>query len=204
MARLLDDLQILSPRPACSGSTVSGLDLVALAQDTTAAFRARADRAGSGWPVALPLPARGRRRPGPDRRGAGQPSSPTPSGTPPGRVGGGGGRAGRAGSPSPWPTAGPIDARERPSRPDRFAKSADSGGRAGAGHRQSLVQAHGGQITAESAPGRAPPCDSCSRLWKAHRFVGVTAYPCPAPLRACSIEGDVTGIPTEADGWVVW
>jgi signal transduction histidine kinase len=48
-----------------------------------------------------------------------------------------------------------IDARDLPHVFDRFVKSADSGGAGlGLAIARSLVEAHGGRITAESAPGQ--------------------------------------------------
>ena len=110
MARLLDDLQILSTAEAgVLRLHRERVDPVALAQDTTAAFRARADRAGVGLGLPRRRPGpRGRRRPGPDRRGAGQPPHQRHPAHPAGRVGARwwSGRR-RAGSPSPCPTPGP-------------------------------------------------------------------------------------------------
>ena len=181
MARLLDDLQILSTAEAGVLRLYrERLDPVALAQDTTAAFRPGRTGPGWRWPAAPPPRPRGRRRPGPDRRGAGQPPHQRHPAHPRG------GSVEVVVGPAPGGVAfavsdtGPgIDARDLPHVFDRFVKSADSGGAGlGLAIARSLVQAHGGQITAESAPGRAPPCGSCSGCGKLRRFVGVTAYPC--------------------------
>ena len=158
MARLLDDLQILSTAEAGVLRLYrERLDPVALAQDTTAAFRARADRAG----VALACRA----------------AAPVPEvDVDPVRIGEvlanlltnairhtpRGGSVEVVVGPAPGGVAfavsdtGPgIDARDLPHVFDRFVKSADSGGAGlGLAIARSLVQAHGGQITAESAPGQ--------------------------------------------------
>jgi signal transduction histidine kinase len=158
MARLLDDLQILSTAEAGVLRLYrERLDPVALAQDTTAAFRARADRAG----VALACRA----------------AAPVPEvDVDPVRIGEvlanlltnairhtpRGGSVEVVVGPAPGGVVfavsdtGPgIDARELPHVFDRFVKSADSGGAGlGLAIARSLVQAHGGQIAAESAPGQ--------------------------------------------------
>ena len=157
MARLLDDLQTLS-------RAVAGVlrlyrervDPLGLAQDTAAALRPRAERAGVSLDVrvtaAVPevdvdqvrigevlanlLTNAIRHTPrggavevvvGPDPAGV----AVTVSDTGPG-----------------------IDARDLPHVFDRFVKSADSGGAGlGLAIARGLVEAHGGRITAESTPG---------------------------------------------------
>ena len=158
MARLLDDLQTLSTAEAgVLRLHRERVDLAALAQDTAAAFRARADRAG----VRL------------DCRAAG----PVPEvDVDPVRIGEvlanlltnairhtpSGGAVRVVVEPAPGGVAftvadtGPgIDARDLPHVFDRFVKSADSGGAGlGLAIARSLVEAHGGRITAASAPGQ--------------------------------------------------
>jgi signal transduction histidine kinase len=158
MARLLDDLQTLSTAEAgVLRLHRERVDPVALAQDAAAAFRARADRAGVGL--------------------ACQATAPVPEvDVDPVRIGEvmanlltnairhapRGGEVRVVVSPAPPGVAfavadtGPgIDARDLPHVFDRFVKSADSGGAGlGLAIARSLVEAHGGQITAESVPGR--------------------------------------------------
>ena len=158
MARLLDDLQILSTAEAgVLRLHRERLDPVALAQDTTAAFRTRADRAGVGLAcrAAAPVPEVDV---DPVRIGEVLANLLTNAirHTPQG------GSVEVVVGPAPGGVAfavsdtGPgIDARELPHVFDRFVKSADSGGAGlGLAIARSLVQAHGGQITAESAPGQ--------------------------------------------------
>ena len=96
-----------------------------------------------------------------------------------------------------------IDARDLPHVFDRFVKSADSGGAGlGLAIARSLVEAHGGQITAQSTPGQGTVMRFVLRLWKTPPVRRGDGLPLSGTLRACSIEGDATGIPTEADGWV--
>jgi signal transduction histidine kinase len=157
MARLLDDLQTLSTAEAgVLRLHRERVDPAALAQDAAAAFRARADRAG----VAL------------EYRG-----SPVPElDVDPMRIGEvlanlltnairhtpRGGSVQVAVEPVPAGVAvavtdtGPgIDPLDLPHVFDRFVKSADSGGAGlGLAIARSLVEAHGGRITAESTPGR--------------------------------------------------
>jgi len=158
MARLLDDLQTLSTAEA--GVLRLYRERVApaaLAQDAAAAFRSRADRAGVGL----------------DCRAAG----PVPEvEVDPMRIGEvlanlltnairhtpSGGSVRVVVEPDPGGVAftvadtGPgIDARDLPHVFDRFVKSADSGGAGlGLAIARSLVEAHGGRIAAESAPGQ--------------------------------------------------
>jgi signal transduction histidine kinase len=158
MARLLDDLQILSTAEAgVLRLHRERVDPAALAQDAAAAFRARADRSGVGL----------------DCRAAG----PIPEvDVDPVRIGEvlanlltnairhtpRGGSVRVLVEPDPGGVAfsvsdtGPgIDARDLPHVFDRFVKSADSGGAGlGLAIARSLVEAHGGRITAESAPGQ--------------------------------------------------
>jgi signal transduction histidine kinase len=158
MARLLDDLQTLSTAEAgVLRLHRERVDPVALAQDTTAAFRARADRAGVGL----------------DCRAAGTVPEVDVD---PMRIGEvlanllsnairhtpRGGSVQVVVGPAPGgvafavsDTGSGIDARELPHVFDRFVKSADSGGAGlGLAIARSLVEAHGGRIAAESAPGR--------------------------------------------------
>jgi signal transduction histidine kinase len=158
MARLLDDLQTLSTAEA--GVLRLHRERVApasLAQDAVAAFQARAGSAG----VTL------------DHR----PAQEIPElDLDPVRIGEvlanllsnairhtpGGGTVTVTVDPVPGGVAfavsdtGPgIDPRDLPHVFDRFVKSADSGGAGlGLAIARSLVQAHGGRITAESTPGR--------------------------------------------------
>ena len=158
MARLLDDLQILSTAEAgVLRLHRERVDPVALAQDATAAFRARADRGD----VTL------------DCRAA----APVPEvDVDPVRIGEvlanllanairhtpRGGSVRVVVEPDPAGVAvavadtGPgIDPGDLPRVFDRFVKSADSGGVGlGLAIARSLVQAHGGTITADSQPGR--------------------------------------------------
>ena len=158
MARLLDDLQTLSTAEAgVLRLHRERIDPAALAQDAAAAFRSRADRAGVGL----------------DCRAAG----PVPEvDVDPVRIGEvlanlltnairhtpSGGAVRVVVEPAPGGVAftvadtGPgIDARDLPHVFDRFVKSADSGGAGlGLAIARSLVEAHGGRITATSAPGQ--------------------------------------------------
>jgi len=158
MARLLDDLQTLSTAEAgVLRLHRERVDPAALAEDAATAFRARADRAGVGL----------------DCRS----TAPVPEvDVDPLRIGEvlanlltnairhtpRGGSVQVVVSPDPGGVAfavsdtGPgIDARDLPHVFDRFVKSADSGGAGlGLAIARSLVEAHGGRITAESAPGQ--------------------------------------------------
>jgi signal transduction histidine kinase len=157
MARLLDDLQTLSTAEAgvlrLHRERVAPL---ALAQDAAAALRPRAGRAGVSLDVrgAAPVP-----EVDVDQVRIGEVLANlltnairhTPRG----------GAVRVVVSPAPGGVAfavsdtGPgIDARDLPHVFDRFVKSADSGGAGlGLAIARSLVEAHGGRITAESAPG---------------------------------------------------
>jgi two-component system sensor histidine kinase BaeS len=157
MARLLDDLQTLSTAEAgvlrLHRERVGPL---ALAQDAAAALRPRAERAGVSLDVrgAAPVPQLDV-----DQVRIGEVLANlltnairhTPRG----------GAVRVVVSPAPGGVAfavsdtGPgIDARDLPHVFDRFVKSADSGGAGlGLAIARSLVEAHGGRITAESAPG---------------------------------------------------
>jgi signal transduction histidine kinase len=158
MARLLDDLQTLSTAEAgVLRLHRERVDPVALAEDASAAMRARADRAGVALGCRAPAPV-----PevdvDPVRIGEVLANLLTNAirHTP------------RGGSvrvlvePDPAGVAiavsdtGPgIDARDLPHVFDRFVKSADSGGAGlGLAIARSLVEAHGGRITARSAPGQ--------------------------------------------------
>jgi signal transduction histidine kinase len=158
MARLLDDLQTLSTAEAGVLRLHRELvDPLSLAQDATAAFRARADRAGVGLDCRAPGPV-----PEVD--------------VDPLRIGevlanlltnairhtprGGSVRVQVEPDPAGVAVAvadtGPgIDPRDLPHVFDRFVKSADSGGAGlGLAIARSLVEAHGGRITAASVPGQ--------------------------------------------------
>jgi two-component system OmpR family sensor kinase/two-component system sensor histidine kinase BaeS len=158
MARLLDDLQTLSTAEAgVLRLHRERVDPLALAQDAAAAFRARADRAG----VALEC-----RAPGPvpevevDPVRIGEVLANLLTNairhTPPG------GSVRVVVEPDPAGVAtsvadtGPgIDPRDLPHVFGRFVKSADSGGAGlGLAIARSLVEAHGGRITAASVPGQ--------------------------------------------------
>jgi signal transduction histidine kinase len=157
MARLLDDLQTLSTAEAgVLRLHRERVDPAALAQDAAAAFRSRADRNGVGL----------------DCRAAGPVAEVEVD---PVRIGEvlanlltnairhtpRGGSVRVEVGPAPEGVAftvsdtGPgIDARDLPHVFDRFVKSADSGGAGlGLAIARSLVEAHGGRITAESVPG---------------------------------------------------
>jgi signal transduction histidine kinase len=171
MARLLDDLQTLSTAEAgVLRLHREQLDPVALAEDVVAAFRTRAERAG----VTLTCQAPG----------------PVPEvDVDPVRIGEvltnlltnairhapSGGSVRVVVEPDPAGVAvavadtGPgIDPRDLAHVFDRCVKSADSGGAGlGLAIARSLVEAHGGRITAESVPGQGttmrfvlPPVDS--------------------------------------------
>jgi signal transduction histidine kinase len=171
MARLLDDLQILSTAEAgVLRLHRERVDPVALATDAVATFRARADRAG----VTLTS-----RAPGPvpevdvDPVRIGEVLANlltnairhTPAG----------GSVRVVVEPDPAGVAvavadtGPgIDPRDLAHVFDRFVKSADSGGAGlGLAIARSLIEAHGGRITAQSVSGQGttmrfvlPPVDS--------------------------------------------
>jgi two-component system sensor histidine kinase BaeS len=158
MARLLDDLQTLSTAEAgVLRLHRERVDPAALAEDAVATFRARAGRAG----VALTCQA----------------SGPVPEvDVDPLRIGEvlanllttairhtpAGGSVRVVVEPDPGGVAvtvydtGPgIDPRDLTQVFDRFVKSADSGGAGlGLAIARSLVEAHGGRISAESAPGQ--------------------------------------------------
>jgi two-component system, OmpR family, sensor histidine kinase BaeS len=158
MARLLDDLQLLSTAEAgVLRLHRERVDPATLARDAAAAFRARADRAG----VELDC-----------RVAAGVPEldvDPVRIGEVLGNLLSNAIRHTPAGGsvrvlvePDPGGVAfavadtGPgIAPRDLPHVFDRFVKAADSGGAGlGLAIARSLVEAHGGRITAESAPGR--------------------------------------------------
>jgi two-component system OmpR family sensor kinase/two-component system sensor histidine kinase BaeS len=157
MARLLDDLQTLSTAEAgVLRLHRERVDPFALAQDTAAALRPRADRAGVSLDVGAtdPVPETDL-----DQVRIGEVLANLLTNairhTPPGgavRVLLSPAQAGVAFAVS---DTGPgIDARDLPHVFDRFVKSADSGGAGlGLAIARSLVEAHGGRITAESAPG---------------------------------------------------
>ena len=157
MARLLDDLQTLSTAEAgVLRLHRERVDPLALAQDAAAALRPRAERAGVSLDVrgAAPVP-----EVDVDQVRIGEVLANlltnairhTPRG----------GAVRVLVSPAPGGVAfavsdtGPgIDARDLPHVFDRFVKSADSGGAGlGLAIARSLVEAHGGRITAESTPG---------------------------------------------------
>ena len=158
MARLLDDLQTLSTAEAgVLRLHRERVDPLALAQDAAAALRPRAARAGVSLDVrgAAPVP-----EVDVDQVRIGEVLANlltnairhTPRG----------GAVRVLVSPAAGGVAfavsdtGPgIDARDLPHVFDRFVKSADSGGAGlGLAIARSLVEAHGGRITAQSAPGQ--------------------------------------------------
>jgi two-component system, OmpR family, sensor histidine kinase BaeS len=158
MARLLDDLQTLSTAEAgVLRLHRERVDPGALVQDAVAAFRARADAAGVrlDWRAADGVPELDV---DPVRIGEvlanllANAVRHTPSG----------GSVSVVVEPAPAgvavtvaDTGRGIDAADLPYVFDRFVKSADSGGVGlGLAIARSLVQAHGGTITADSQPGR--------------------------------------------------
>jgi signal transduction histidine kinase len=171
MARLLDDLQTLSTAEAgVLRLHRERVDPVALAQDAAAAFRSRADRGGVGLDCHAPVPV-----PevdvDPVRIGEVLANLLTNAirHTP------AGGSVRVVVEPDPAGVAvavadtGPgIDPADLAHVFDRFVKSADSGGAGlGLAIARSLVEAHGGHITAQSVPGEGttmrfvlPPVDS--------------------------------------------
>jgi signal transduction histidine kinase len=171
MARLLDDLQILSTAEAgVLRLHRERVAPVALAEDVVAAFRTRADRAGVTLACRAPDPV-----PeidvDPVRIGEVLANLLTNAirHTP------AGGSVRVVVEPDPAGVAvavadtGPgIDPRDLANIFDRFVKSADSGGAGlGLAIARSLVEAHGGRITAQSVPGQGttmrfvlPPVDS--------------------------------------------
>jgi signal transduction histidine kinase len=158
MARLLDDLQTLSTAEAgVLRLHRERVDPAALAEDAAAAFRSRADRTG----VALECKAAG---PVPEvdvdpvRIGEVLANLLTNAirHTPPGGTVRVVVEAIAGGVAFTVSDTGPgIDARDLPHVFGRFVKSADSGGAGlGLAIARSLVEAHGGRITAASAPGQ--------------------------------------------------
>jgi signal transduction histidine kinase len=158
MARLLDDLQTLSTAEAgVLRLHRERVDPVALAKDAAAAFRSRADRAGVGLDCQAPAPV-----PevdvDPMRIGEVLANLLTNAirHTPRG------GSVRVVVEPDPAGVAvavadtGPgIDPRDLPHVFGRFVKSADSGGAGlGLAIARSLVEAHGGRISAASVPGQ--------------------------------------------------
>ena len=158
MARLLDDLQTLSTAEAGVLRLYrERVDPLGLAQDTAAALRPRAERAGVSLDVRVTAPVP---EVDVDQVRIGEVLANlltnairhTPRG----------GAVRVEVSPAPGGVAfavsdtGPgIDARDLPHVFDRFVKSADSGGAGlGLAIARSLVEAHGGRISAESAPGQ--------------------------------------------------
>jgi len=157
MARLLDDLQTLSTAEAGVLRLYrERVDPLALAQDAAAALRPRAERAGVSLDVrgAAPVP-----EVDVDQVRIGEVLANLLTNAIRHTPRGGAVRVGV--SPAPGGVAftvsdtGPgIDARDLPYVFDRFVKSADSGGAGlGLAIARSLVEAHGGRITAESAHG---------------------------------------------------
>jgi signal transduction histidine kinase len=157
MARLLDDLQTLSTAEAGVLRLYrERVDPLGLAQDTAAALRPRAERAGVSLDVRVTAPVP---EVDVDQVRIGEVLANlltnairhTPRG----------GAVRVEVSPAPGGVAfavsdtGPgIDARDLPHVFDRFVKSADSGGAGlGLAIARGLVEAHGGRITAESTPG---------------------------------------------------
>jgi two-component system OmpR family sensor kinase/two-component system sensor histidine kinase BaeS len=158
MARLLDDLQTLSTAEAgVLRLHRERVDPLALAQDTTAALRARADQAGVGLTCRADAPVP-EVEVDPVRIGEVLANLLTNAirHTPRG------GSVEVVVAPDPAGVAvsvadtGPgIDPRDLPHVFDRFVKSADSGGAGlGLAIARSLVEAHGGRITATSTPGQ--------------------------------------------------
>jgi two-component system OmpR family sensor kinase/two-component system sensor histidine kinase BaeS len=158
MARLLDDLQTLSTAEAgVLRLHRERVDPASLAADAVTAFRARAEQAGVtlDWRAAGGVPDLDV-----DPLRIGQVLANLLSNAvrhaPPG------GSVTLSVEPAAGAVAfavadtGPgIDARELPHVFDRFVKSGDSGGAGlGLAIAKSLVEAHGGSIGAESAPGR--------------------------------------------------
>jgi two-component system OmpR family sensor kinase/two-component system sensor histidine kinase BaeS len=158
MARLLDDLQTLSTAEAGVLRLYrERVDPVELARDTAAALRPRANRAGVSLEVGATAPVP---EVDVDQVRIGEVLANLLTNairhTPRGgsvRVAVGPAPAGVAFAVS---DTGPgIDARDLPRVFDRFVKSADSGGAGlGLAIARSLVEAHGGRISAESAPGQ--------------------------------------------------
>ena len=192
MARLLDDLQTLSTAEAgVLRLHRERVDPAALAQDAAAAFRARADRSG----VELECRAAG----------------PVPEvDVDPVRIGevlanlltnairhtprGGSVRVAVEAVPDgvafTVSDTGPGSPPATAAVFGRFVKSADSGGRAGPGHRPKSgrgprrpdhrrERSRAGDRDAVRGPG-------CGKL---HRFVGVTSYPCLAPFGRAALMG---------------
>jgi signal transduction histidine kinase len=158
MARLLDDLQTLSTAEAgVLRLHRERVDPASLAEDAVAAFRARAGTAGVtlGWRAAPGLPELDV---DPVRVGEVLANllSNAVRHTPPG------GSVEIALEPSAAgvaftvsDTGSGIASQDLPQVFNRFVKSADSGGVGlGLAIARSLVEAHGGEITAESEPGR--------------------------------------------------
>jgi signal transduction histidine kinase len=158
MARLLDDLQTLSTAEAgVLRLHRERLDPVALARDAAAAFRPRADRAGVGLECLATAPVPEVEV---DQVRIGEVLANLLTNAIRHTPRGGTVRVVVAPDPAGVAVAvsdtGPgIDARDLPHVFDRFVKSADSGGAGlGLAIARSLVEAHGGRITAESAPGQ--------------------------------------------------
>jgi two-component system OmpR family sensor kinase/two-component system sensor histidine kinase BaeS len=158
MARLLDDLQTLSTAEAgVLRLHRERIDPAGLVEDAVATFRARADRAGVSLTYQA-LTAVPEVDVDPVRIGEVLANLLTNSirHTP------AGGSVRVVVEPDPAGVAvavsdtGPgIDPRDLPHVFDRFVKSADSGGAGlGLAIARSLVEAHGGRIAAESAPGQ--------------------------------------------------
>jgi signal transduction histidine kinase len=158
MSRLLDDLQVLSTAEAgVLRLHHERVDPGSLVQDAVAAFRARADAAGVtlGWQAADGVPEL---EVDPVRIGEvlanllANAVRHTPRG----------GSVAAVVEPAPEgvaftvaDTGKGIDPADLPYVFDRFVKSSDSGGAGlGLAIARSLVQAHGGSITADSRPGR--------------------------------------------------
>ena len=164
MARLLDDLQTLSTAEAgVLRLHRERVDPASLAADAVTAFRARAEQAGVtlDWRAAGGVPDLDV-----DPLRIGQVLANLLSNavrhTPPGgsvtlsvEPAAAAGAVAGAVAFAVADTGPGIDARELPHVFDRFVKSVDSGGAGlGLAIAKSLVEAHGGSIGAESAPGR--------------------------------------------------